>query len=91
MGQMETASKGEWFENAALHRCYAFCMLGVLTDHYMRCYSDAAFCIVLAHDAVKPRTEMLVRSFGNDQDVFSFIWLGAYQYARPEKRVRCLV
>ena len=39
-------------------------MLGVLTDHDMRCYSNAAFCTVLARDAVRPWTEMLVRSFG---------------------------
>ena len=40
LGQMKRASKGELFENAVIHRCYAFWMLGVLTDHYMRCYSD---------------------------------------------------
>ena len=38
LGQMKRASKGELFENAVIHRCYAFWMLGVFTDHYMRCY-----------------------------------------------------
>ena len=41
LGQMKKASKGELFGNAVTHRCYAFWMLGVFTDHYMRCYSDA--------------------------------------------------
>ena len=45
---------------------------------------------MLARDAVKPQTEMFVRSFGNDQDLFNFIWLGTYQDARPEKRARRL-
>ena len=38
LGQMKRASKGELFENAVIHRCYAFWMLGVFTDHYMRRY-----------------------------------------------------
>ena len=41
-------------------------MLGVLTDHYMRCSSDAAFCTILARNVVRPWSEVLVRSFGND-------------------------
>jgi len=85
LGQMKKASKGELFENAVIHRCYSFWMLGVLMDHYMRCYSDASFCTILARQAVRPWSEMLVRSFGNDQDLFGFILLGAYQDARPEK------
>ena len=31
LDQMKKASKGELFENAVTHRCYAFWMLGVLT------------------------------------------------------------
>ena len=30
LGQMKKASKGELFENAVIHRCYAFWMLGGL-------------------------------------------------------------
>ena len=74
LDQMKKASKGELFENAVTHRGYAFWMLGVLTDHDMRCYSNAVIW-----------TEMLLRSFGNDLDLFGFILLGAYQDARPEK------
>ena len=85
LGQMKKASKGELFENAVTHRCYAFWMLGVFTDHYMRCYSDAAFCTILERDAVRPWSEMLVRSFGNDQDLFGCILLGSFQDARPEE------
>ena len=36
-GRMKRASKGELFENVVIHRCCAFWMLGVFTDHYMRC------------------------------------------------------
>jgi len=93
LGQMKKLSKWAMFENHVIHRCYAFWMLGVLTDHYMRCAIDsnsdgsfAAFCTILARKSVKPWTEILVRSFfGNDQDMFGFIMLGAYQDARPEK------
>ena len=64
---MKKVSKGELFVNAVIHRCYAFWMLGDLTDHYMRCYSsDAPVCAILARDVVKPWSEILVRSFGND-------------------------
>ena len=31
LGQRKKAAKGEWFENAVTHWCYAFWMLGVLT------------------------------------------------------------
>ena len=42
-----------------------------LTDHYMRCYSSGApvgapVCAILARGVVKPWSEILVRSFGND-------------------------
>ena len=30
LGQMKKFSKGELFENAVIHRCYAFWMLGAL-------------------------------------------------------------
>ena len=43
-GSTKKASKGELFENAVIHRCCAFWMLGVLTDHNMRGFSNAAFC-----------------------------------------------
>ena len=36
-----------------------------------------------------PLTEMRVRPFGDDEDLFGFILLGAYQDARPEK-LRCM-
>jgi len=91
LGQMKKLSKWAILENAVIHRCYAFWMIGVLTDHYMRCaidaYSDgsyAPFCTILSREKVKPWTEILIRSFfGNDQDMFGFIMLGAYQDARP--------
>jgi len=97
LGQMKKLSKWAIFENAVIHRCYAFWMIGVLTDHYMRCALDSVseygdpsnenyypFCTVLARKSVKPWTEMLVRTFfGNDQDMFGFIMLGAYQDSRP--------
>ena len=39
----------------------------------------------LAHDAVRPWTDMRVRSFGDDEDPSGFSSLGACQDARPEK------
>jgi amino acid adenylation domain-containing protein len=93
LGQMKKLSKWAIFENSVIHRCYAYWMIGVLTDHFGRCaldtYSDGGsyipFCTVLASTHVKPWTEVLVRSFGNDQDLFGFILLGAYQDSRPAK------
>jgi len=92
LGQMKKLSKWAIFENAVIHRCYAFWMVGVLTDHWMRCAIDslddgfAPFCTVLSRSSVKPWTEILVRTtFGNDQDMFGFIMLGAYQDARPDR------
>jgi len=62
-----------------------------LTDHYMRCAIDSdenekfyPFCTALSGPDVRPWTEILVRAFGNDQDLFGFIMLGAYQDSRPE-------
>lgn len=94
LGQMKKLSKWAIFENAVIHRCYAFWMIGVMSDHYMRCAIDMnvaqdvyyPFCTILARGKVKPWTEILVRSFfGNDQDMFGFIMLGAYQDSRPAK------
>ena len=74
------------FKNAVIRKCYVFWMIGVLIDHYMRCYSSSApFCAILAQDVVKPWSVILVHSFGNDQDMFGFIMLGAYQDARPAR------
>lgn len=92
LGQMKRLSKWAVFENAVIHRCYAFWMVGVLTDHWMRCaidtYADASYapsCTILSRTTVKPWTEVLIRTFfGNDQDMFGFIMLGAYQDARPK-------
>mmetsp|Transcript_140089 Transcript_140089/g.254740 ORF Transcript_140089/g.254740 Transcript_140089/m.254740 type:complete len:1172 (-) Transcript_140089:20-3535(-) len=90
LGQMKKLSKWAIFENQVIHRCYAYWMIGVLMDHYLRCAMDDTangdllpFCTVLASTKVKPWTEVLVRSFGNDQDLFGFIMLGAYQDSRP--------
>jgi len=93
LGQMKKLSKWAMYENAIIHRCYAYWMLGVLFDHYFRCALDTEndgstllpYCSVLCQVAAKPWTEVLIRSFGNDQDLFGFIILGAYQDSRPEK------
>ena len=37
LGQMKSMSRAAILENAVIHRCYAFWMLGVLTDHYAWC------------------------------------------------------
>nr|AYF56485.1 nonribosomal peptide synthetase 8131 [Ostreopsis cf. ovata] len=91
LGQMKKLSKWALFENAVIHRCYSYWMIGVLLDHYMRCAADTdasgafyAFCTPLAGKSVKPWSEVLIRSFGNDQDLFGFVMLGAYQDARPD-------
>jgi len=90
LGQMKKLSKWAVFENEVIHRCYAWWMIGVLTDHYMRCAIDSdannhfyPYCTALARKAVAPWSEMVIRSFGNDQDLFGFIMLGAYQDSRP--------
>jgi amino acid adenylation domain-containing protein len=96
LGQMKKLSKWAILENQVIHRCYAFWMIGVLTDHYDRCAIDAdpfmtvdtlyPFCSILARKSVQPWSEIVVRSFfGNDQDMFGFIMLGAYQDSRPVK------
>lgn len=92
LGQMKKVSKAAIFENQVIHRCYAWWMVGVLTDHYMRCAIDSddsgnfyPFCTPLARKSVKPWAEIIIRSFGNDQDLFGFIMLGAYQDSRPER------
>lgn len=90
LGQMRKLSQWAIFENAVIHRCYSFWMLGVLLDHWCRCAIDSdsngqliPFCSTLAMSAVPPWAEAMLRSFGNDQDLFGFILLGAYQDSRP--------
>merc|ERR1719456_220666 len=90
LGQMKKLSKWAIWENAVIHRCYAYWMIGVLFDHYFRCALDAdasggliPYCTILCQKGVKPWSEVLIRSFGNDQDLFGFILLGAYQDSRP--------
>merc|ERR1719247_3973818 len=93
LGQMKKLSKWAIWENQVIHRCYAYWMIGVLFDHYFRCALDSEpngtdlipYCVILCQKGVKPWTEVLVRSFGNDQDLFGFILLGSYQDSRPEK------
>ena len=85
---MKNLSMGAILERQVIHRCYAFWILGKLTDHYMRCARDQiqldhAFCTILARESVPPWSEILIRSFGNDQTLYGFVMLGAYQDARP--------
>ena len=88
-------SKWAILENAVIHRCYAFWMVGVLLDHYALCamttdpndksqMESLAFCTTLASSRVAPWSEAIIRSIGNDQDLFGFIMLGAYQDSRPQ-------
>jgi len=99
LGQMKALSRWAILENQVIHRCYAFWMLGVLVDHYTRCGLDTggqgtgfsgnaalAFCTSIAETSVKPWTEILIRGFGNDQTMFGFIMLGAYQDSRPARQ-----
>jgi len=95
MGQMRSMSKMAILENAVIHRCYAFWMLGVLIDHYCHCALTAdpndadklmPYCTALATDNTPPWSEMLIRSLGNDQDLFGFIMLGAYQDTRTKRK-----
>eukprot|EP00931_Biecheleriopsis_adriatica_P036942 TRINITY_DN2120_c0_g3_i1.p1 TRINITY_DN2120_c0_g3~~TRINITY_DN2120_c0_g3_i1.p1 ORF type:complete len:1142 (+),score=165.38 TRINITY_DN2120_c0_g3_i1:59-3484(+) len=95
LGQMRSMSRWVITENEIIHRCYAFWMLGVLMDHYALCAMDndpddprsesvLPVCTALAMKQVRPWSEVLIRSLGNDQDLFGFIMLGAYQDSRPE-------
>ncbi|OLQ05334.1 Linear gramicidin synthase subunit D [Symbiodinium microadriaticum] len=95
LGQMRSMSKWAVLENAVIHRCYAFWMLGVLLDHYALCAmtldpndptktNSQPFCTALAGASIAPWSEVLLRSIGNDQDLFGFIMLGAYQDSRPD-------
>jgi len=95
LGQMRSMSKWAVLENAVIHRCYAFWMLGVLLDHYALCamtvdpndptkMNSLPFCNALASATVAPWSEVILRSIGNDQDLFGFIMLGAYQDSRPD-------
>lgn len=89
LGQMKKMSRNAILETQVIHRCYAYWMVGVLCDHWNRCALDSdqyvlfPFCTALATASVQPWTEMLVRTFGNDQDMFGFIMLGALQDSRP--------
>eukprot|EP00747_Dinoflagellata_sp_TGD_P149427 gnl/TRDRNA2_/TRDRNA2_177010_c1_seq1.p1 gnl/TRDRNA2_/TRDRNA2_177010_c1~~gnl/TRDRNA2_/TRDRNA2_177010_c1_seq1.p1 ORF type:complete len:535 (-),score=70.27 gnl/TRDRNA2_/TRDRNA2_177010_c1_seq1:194-1681(-) len=90
LGQMRKMSAWMITENGVIYRCYAYWMLGVLLDHYCRCAIDQdatgeylPFCTTISKASVPPWTEILIRSFGNDQDMFGFIFLGAYQDSRP--------
>ncbi|CAJ1415718.1 unnamed protein product [Effrenium voratum] len=96
LGQMRSMSRWAVLENAVIHRCYAFWMLGVLLDHYSWCamstdpedptkMASLPFCSAFASQRVQPWSESLIRSIGNDQDLFGFIMLGAYQDSRPER------
>lgn len=98
LGQMKQMSQWAIFENAVIHRCYAYWMIGVLFDHFGRCAMDAdasnvffPYCTTFARRSIKPWTEVLIRSFGNDQDLFGFIMLGAYQDSRPDRSGRSKV
>ncbi|CAE7476612.1 unnamed protein product [Symbiodinium microadriaticum] len=102
LGQMKKLSKWAIFENQAgdpqmlcaehlvtwcLGQSWQFSRTGCAIDMD----SDNQyypFCTTLARTAVKPWSEILVRSLGNDQDLFGqklrgFIMLGAYQDSRP--------
>jgi len=103
LGQMRSMSKWAVLENEVIHRCYAFWMIGVLLDHYALCamitdpndpkkMDSLPFCTTLAASSISPWSEAIIRSIGNDQDLFGFIMLGAYQDSRPSgaqrKRLR---
>jgi len=94
LGQMKKLSAWAILENQVIHRCYAFWMLGVVIDHWTRCALEVdpktgeylPLCTAIAQTSVKPWTELLIRSFGNDQTMFGFIMLGAYQDSRPARQ-----
>merc|ERR1711981_1004475 len=94
LGQMKKLSAWAVLENQVIQRCYAFWMLGVVIDHWNRCSMDfnpvtgeiLGYCTSIASTSVKPWTELLIRSFGNDQTMFGFIMLGAYQDSRPVRQ-----
>merc|ERR1711970_228896 len=94
LGQMKKLSAWAVLENQVIHRCYAFWMLAVIIDHWNRCALEVnpvtgkylAYCTSIAQTSVKPWTELLIRSFGNDQTMFGFIMLCAYQDSRPKKQ-----
>ncbi|CAE8680461.1 unnamed protein product [Polarella glacialis] len=91
LGQMKALSQWAIAERQVVHRCYAFWMLGVLTDHFCRCgfgchdsYGEPLrFCGTLASTSVPPWIEVMVRAVGNNQAMLGFIMLGAYQDSAP--------
>eukprot|EP00930_Biecheleria_cincta_P055479 TRINITY_DN4179_c0_g1_i1.p1 TRINITY_DN4179_c0_g1~~TRINITY_DN4179_c0_g1_i1.p1 ORF type:complete len:1089 (-),score=159.96 TRINITY_DN4179_c0_g1_i1:107-3373(-) len=82
LGQMKKMSKAAMLANTVINRCYAYWMAGVVFDHLFNC--DLNRCSVLAGSNVKPWTELLIRSIGNEQDMFGFLMVSAYQDGRSD-------
>eukprot|EP00930_Biecheleria_cincta_P014198 TRINITY_DN12314_c1_g4_i1.p1 TRINITY_DN12314_c1_g4~~TRINITY_DN12314_c1_g4_i1.p1 ORF type:complete len:1079 (+),score=135.28 TRINITY_DN12314_c1_g4_i1:127-3363(+) len=82
LGEMKTMSKAAMLETTVSNRCYAYWMAGVVFDHFFACYEGG--CVVLMDEFAKPWTEAIVRSIGNDQDLFGFIMVSAHQDSLPK-------
>eukprot|EP00746_Dinoflagellata_sp_MGD_P147360 gnl/MRDRNA2_/MRDRNA2_79716_c0_seq1.p1 gnl/MRDRNA2_/MRDRNA2_79716_c0~~gnl/MRDRNA2_/MRDRNA2_79716_c0_seq1.p1 ORF type:complete len:991 (+),score=126.14 gnl/MRDRNA2_/MRDRNA2_79716_c0_seq1:303-2975(+) len=94
LGQMRQVSRQSLLEMQVIYRCYAFWMLGVMCDHWNYCAMVGPtpsslhlypFCAALANTSVPPWVELLIRGIGNDQDLFGFLLLGAFQDSRPDR------
>eukprot|EP00929_Paragymnodinium_shiwhaense_P042350 TRINITY_DN2192_c2_g1_i1.p1 TRINITY_DN2192_c2_g1~~TRINITY_DN2192_c2_g1_i1.p1 ORF type:complete len:1124 (+),score=197.03 TRINITY_DN2192_c2_g1_i1:103-3474(+) len=87
LGRMRNLSKAALTENAVIHRCYAYWMVGVMCDHYNGCAlaPGMPFCFIDYLPGYVPGwVEMFMRQVGNDQDMFGFIFLGALQDSRMD-------
>eukprot|EP00746_Dinoflagellata_sp_MGD_P002200 gnl/MRDRNA2_/MRDRNA2_104257_c0_seq1.p1 gnl/MRDRNA2_/MRDRNA2_104257_c0~~gnl/MRDRNA2_/MRDRNA2_104257_c0_seq1.p1 ORF type:complete len:1108 (-),score=158.55 gnl/MRDRNA2_/MRDRNA2_104257_c0_seq1:24-3302(-) len=84
LGQMRQMSHKAILETQVIHRCYAFWMIGVILDHWYMCgVPGFPLCGALSSVSVHPWTELVIRGWGNNQDLLGFIMLGAFQDARP--------
>jgi hypothetical protein len=80
LGRMRNMSKAQITETQVIHRCYAYWMIGVMSDHWNLCGMGGAYCAVEnIKGVVPPWVELFMRQLGNDQDMFGFIFLGALQ------------
>lgn len=85
LGRMRNMSRGAILENQIIHRCYAYWMIGVMTDHWNVCGEFIPACFVESmKGVVPPWVELFMRGVGNDQDMFGFIFLGALQDSRMD-------
>eukprot|EP00928_Gymnodinium_smaydae_P035143 TRINITY_DN2478_c0_g1_i2.p1 TRINITY_DN2478_c0_g1~~TRINITY_DN2478_c0_g1_i2.p1 ORF type:complete len:1086 (-),score=51.15 TRINITY_DN2478_c0_g1_i2:201-3152(-) len=81
LGLMKKMSKDDIQEVNVIHRCYTLWMFGVIVGHWYSCGIgvEVPYCIELLDIGVNPTLELFYKTISNDQTMFGFILLGAWQ------------